>query len=63
LQNVPFRVEMYENESGIAVFRSTARSALASFDNSDTTKVGASLDSKLGNLLTVLDVEPPPKEH
>jgi hypothetical protein len=32
-------------------------SALASFDNSDITKVGASLDRKFGDLLTVLDVE------
>jgi hypothetical protein len=64
MQYVPLRVEIYESESGTAVFSIDRPSpALASFDTPDITKVGASLDLKLGDLLTVLDVEPPPHER
>jgi hypothetical protein len=55
---VPLRVEIFESGSGTAVFSiDRPGSALASFDNSDITKVGASLDRRFGDLLTVLDVE------
>jgi hypothetical protein len=62
MQYVPLRAEIFESESesesGTAVFSmDRPSSALASFDNSDITKVGASLDRKPGDLLTVLDVE------
>lgn len=50
MQYVPFRVKICESGSGAAVFSiDRPGSALASFDNSDITKVGASVDRRLGD--------------
>jgi hypothetical protein len=55
---------MYESLSGTAACSiDRACPALASVNNSDITKVGAPLDIRLGDLPTVLDVEPQPHQR
>lgn len=56
----PLRVEIYESETGTAVFSITRPSdQFGSFGNPDITKVGHLLDDKVAHLLTVLGVDVP----